>query len=197
MRKIQWQGIRFVVLLIILTMISACASTIPINTQTELINKINEKQDVSLKFIVIDQRNDLFKNKKYVSDKSIGVRLATADKCFDKPLNVVLENMLKKRYGQRNDGTTVEIKLMAFYSEIRPVMFSTTEFSATISSEISIFNKDNKKIFNRTYDRDVREKRMPASDTQENIASVLIKAFNRFADDLEGDINLLRATKLL
>lgn len=168
-----------------------------INSQT-----LSDKK-VQLKFVVKDEREDKFKSKGYFlfEHNITGSKHSAGDLYYNIALNEVFEKMLIRRFGKSPTGCSAEVKLKAFYFTLtlHPfdtlpllgflVMYEPREYHGFLKLEIDFLNNNNKFVFHRSYNIDVKEMKYPQPTIHSAALDIYIKAFNKFAEELEADFS--------
>jgi hypothetical protein len=176
--------------------IYGCAHT---PTATKLLiesQKISEKKTINLNPLLKDEREERFKTEKYF-DNTWG------DLMYDAPLYSVFEKMFIRRFGNSPGGHKVEIKLKAFYHTYKlpdlawvPFIGILTigadwELHGILKAEVAFLDQENKFIFHKIYDVDLREMKK-INEVDDAAFDMYIKAFNKFAEEFETDISRIK-----
>jgi len=168
-----------------------------INSQT-----LSDKK-VQLKFVVKDEREDKFKSKgSFLFEHNIiGSKHSAGDLSYNIPLNEVFEKMLIRRFGNSTSGCSAEVKLKAFYYTLTMhsldtlpllgflAMYEPREYHGFLKLEADFLNNNNKFVFHRSYNIDVKEMKYPQPAIHTAEFDMYIKAFNKFAEELEADFS--------
>ena len=194
--------------------ICGCAHTTTIATfspiATKLLiesQKISEKKTINLNLILKDEREERFKTEKcFAFDRIFPVpSISCGDLVYDAPLYSVFEKMFIRRFGNSPGGHKVEIKLKAFYSTrktndlaVVPLLgilaiFADWEFHGILKAEVAFLDQENKFIFHKIYDVDLKEMKKADDEVIKDADfDMYIKAFNKFSEEFETDISRIK-----
>lgn len=200
--------IRVLVLISISIGLFACAHT-PIAT-TSLINmQAVSEQPEGFSFVFKDEREERMKAEKcfVLQYKYPTWVFSCGDLAYDLPLNVVFEQMFIRRFGNNTTGHKAEVTLKSFYHTNKPhelsgvpfigllTLGADVEWHGILKVEIAILDMDQKFIFHKIYDADIREMKRPAGSAQsgqEDAFDMLLKAFTKVSNDLATDIGRVK-----
>jgi len=179
-----------------------CAYT-PIITEPLINSQAVSEKKINLKFIFKDDREEKFKSEKsFVFERKFPAAIFSfGDLIYDVPLNTVFENMIIRRFGNSQNGYKAEVKLKAFYPTWKPhdltfvpfvgllTIAADVEYHGFLKTEIAVLDNNDKYIFHKIYDVDVKEMKKSDEIIREAVFDMYIKAFNKFAEEFEIDIN--------
>ncbi|MEW6117319.1 MAG: hypothetical protein AB1553_10520 [Nitrospirota bacterium] len=189
------------IILIACLLISACAHQ-PIQIESLIKSQSPVINPQPLNFLVMDVREDRFREKNiiyYDFQYPISI-MSFGDRMFDMPMNIAFEKMLFTRFGNITSGYKTEAKLKAFFvtDKPNPIMGAPVigllaagadhEYHGFLKVDISIFDKNNKFLFQKSFDVDIKERRKVDEERNSVILDMYLKAFNKFAKDLEADL---------
>ena len=179
-----------------------CSHT-PVITEPLINSQAVSEKKMDLKFIFKDDRDEKFKSERsFVFERKFPAAIFSfGDLLYDVPLNTVFENMFIRRFGTSQNGYKAELKLKAFYPTHKPhdltfvpfvgllTIGADVEMHGILKTEIAVLDNNDKYIFHKLYDVDVEEMKSSGDIIREAIFDMLIKAFNKFAEEFEIDIN--------
>ena len=155
----------------------------------------------------VDERDEEFKGKgghRLKDGPFWGGTITPGDLSYDVSLFKVFEKMFIKRFGSSSsNGYKTEIKLNAFYCSVKAndltgvpflgiaVVGMDNEWHGILKNEVSLLDKEDKYIFHKIYDIDIKEMRSPKNSSGLDF-DMYIKAFNKFAEEFETDINRIK-----
>lgn len=161
----------------------------------------------NLHFTFIDARNEQLKAEKcFVSHWIWPTWIFTCgDTAFDAPLNSSFEKMFLIQFPDNQDGYKTEIKLVKFYFTWKPheltglpfigilAALEDNEYHGIVKMEVAVLDKDEKFIFTKTYEADIKEMK-PPGDTPiyEEGFDMLRKAFSKVMAEFETDTKRIK-----
>jgi len=194
-------------IIFILFWLYGCAN-VPLSTKPLIESqKYTSKENthtIQLNPLFRDERKDQFKTEKcFILDRQfLGVTYSFGDAMYDKSLYTAFKKMFITRFGNSQTGHKVEVTLKAFYYTNTPntVTFlpiigvflgrlAKGECHGILKTEVTFLDQENKFIFNKIYDIDVKE--IPAKG-KGGAFDMYIKAFNKFAEKFETDIKRIK-----
>jgi hypothetical protein len=164
------------------------------------------QKNSNINFVFLDERDDRFKTKKMFLVQHVLPTGTLGDPAYDSSLFDVFQKLVLKRFGDNPQGNKAELKLKAWYPTIKPneififpilgpllAPAAKSEFHGILKVEVSILGRDDKYIFHKVYDVDVREMKRPSRATPLPLNLDMInKAFDKFAKEFNQDINRIR-----
>jgi hypothetical protein len=169
-------------------------------------NQAKVEKNANINFVFLDERDDRFKTEKKFVVQYVLPTVTLGDPAYDSSLFDVFQKMVLKRFGDNPQGNKAELKLKAWYPTVKPneifafpiigpllAPAAKSEFHGIMKVEVSILGRDEKYIFHKVYDVDVREMKRPSRATPlpPNL-DMLNKAFDKFAIEFNQDINRIR-----
>ena len=166
-----------------------CA-TVPFKSQPLIDSQSAIKPHISINFNVIDGRDE----KNSISGYSAIPSYKTyGDDSFDKPLCSIFKEMLIRRFGNDQNGYYAEIKLKVFsptlyLHAVGPVLHR-IECKSLLTADVGFIDDQNKYIFNKTYLIEARDIATKNAIVAEVLIGTLSKAFDKFANEFQVDID--------
>jgi len=184
----------------------SCAHT-PVTTNALINKQAQTQQDSSFHFFFKDDREEIMKTEKcfVLQYKYPTWIFSCGDLAFDMPLGVVFEKLFVRRFGNNPNGYQTEVTLKAFHYTNKPhelagapfigllTIGADIEWHGILRVEIAVLDKNQKFIFQKTYDTDIREMKKPFTQSeQDNGFDMLMKAFTKISNEVDIDINRIR-----
>jgi hypothetical protein len=164
------------------------------------------QKDSNISFVFLDERDERFKTEKGFIVQHILPTATLGDRAYDSSLFDVFQKMVLRQFGDNPQGNKAELKLKAWHPTVKPneifafpiigpllAPAAKSEFHGVLKVEVSILDRDEKYIFHKDYDVNVREMKYLSDSTPlpSNFAMLNI-AFDKFAKEFNQDINRIR-----
>lgn len=188
-------------LLTIFVLMAGCAHTpLPTDKLTGGADRPNGSVN-NLHYSFIDARDERIKTEDcFVLQYMFPTWLfSCGDKAFDTPLNKGFEKIFLARFSDSPKGLQTEIKLRNFYFTYKPhemagllfvglfFIFADVEYHGIAKIDVAILDQNNKYIFAKTYDADLREMKPYDATIYEAGLDMLNKAFAKISAEFEND----------
>jgi hypothetical protein len=194
------------ILLIIVILFCNCCSHAPFATKSMTDNILKSTTINNLHYFFIDSRESQFKTERWFIDHTIFPTIySCGDAMFDTPLNDVFIKMFLSHFPGNPEGYKTEIKIRKYYFTWKPhelaaipiinffVIAADIEFHGILKMEVAILDKNEKFIFTKIYETDLKEMISPSNKNVYNDGmDILRKVFLTVMDEYEIDIKRIK-----
>jgi hypothetical protein len=161
----------------------------------------------NLHFTFIDARNEQLKTEKCFVQHYIWPTwiFTCGDSAFDAPLNSAFDKMFLARFPDNPEGHKTEVKIINFHFTWKPheltglpfigifAALEDVEFHGIVKMEVAVLDKEEKFIFTKIYEADVKEMKTPGdTPVYEEGFDILRKAISKVMAEFETDTKRIK-----